>query len=378
MSGLSILGGDDDGGHSRDDGRRESRASHRHRRRPPKRRSPLGVVLSLAVIAVLVLGVVYGARAIWDRAGGVPDYSGAGTGAVLVTVKDGDTASDIAATLQNAGVVKSSRAFRDAAQDDSRSRSIQPGSYRLRHKMSGAAALALMLDPSSRAGRITVPEGLTVKQVLALVADKTKIPLADLQAAAAKPADLGLPDFAGGKLEGYLFPSTYDVPDGMTATALLKSMVDRFKKEVDGTSLSLSAGGQQLGPAQIIIVASLLEKEGITTDFTKISRVVYNRLDQGMPLQFDSTINYALGRNQARVSEDQTQIDSPYNTYRNTGLPPGAIANPGLEAISAALHPAKGNWIYFIKADRAGNSFFTADHDAFLRQKEKSQAEGVY
>lgn len=372
MSGLSILDDDDGGDRGSPPPRR------RHRRREPKRRGPLGVLLSLAVIAVLVVGVIYGGRAIWEVAGSVPDYSGTGTGAVLVTINDGDTASDIADALHKAGVIKSSRAFRDAAQQDSRSRTIQPGTYRLHYRMSGAAALALLLDPSSRSGRLTIPEGLTAKQIFALVSDKTQISLQDLKAAAAHPQKLGLPAYAHGKLEGYLFPSTYDVPEHMSATALLKAMVDRFKKEVQATGLSLDIGNRHLGPTQIIIVASLLEKEGITPDFGKIARVIYNRLNDGMPLQLDSTINYALGRNNARVSAHQTQIDSPYNTYTNTGLPPGAIGNPGLQAISAALHPADGPWIYFIKKDRAGNSFFTADHDAFLRQKQKSQAEGVY
>jgi UPF0755 protein len=374
MNDLSILGIEDDD--PRDaSGRQQPRRRH-HRRR--KKRRAVGPVLSLAVVVALAVGVVFGAEAIWRRASRVPDYAGAGTGTVYIEVHDGDTAADIGQTMLNAKVVKSTRAFRNAAEKDQRSRAIQPGTYRLHQHMSGAAALAVVLDPLSRVGRVTVPEGLTVSQTIALLAKDAKLSTASLKAAAAKPSALGLPDYAGGQLEGCLFPSTYDIPQGASATAVLKLMVDQQKKQVSPATLAGQVPGVQLTPERVIVVASLLEKEGITSDFAKIARVIYNRLGQGMPLQLDSTINYALGRNRARVSEQLTQTKSPYNTYRHKGLPPGPIANPGMAAINAALHPADGDWIYFIKADRAGHSFFTADANAFAHQKAKSQAEGVY
>lgn len=338
----------------------------------------VGPILSLLVVIALGVGVVFGAEWIWKRAGAVPDYAGSGTGTAYVVVHDGDTAADIGATMLKDKVIKSTRAFRDAAEKDQRSRAIQPGTYRVRLHMSGAAALAALLDPSALVGRLTVPEGLTVAQTIAIIAKHTKISVADLTTAARRPTALGLPDYAHGQLEGCLFPSTYDVPQNADATAVLKMMVDRQKKQVSVAALSGRVRGVPLTPERVLIVASLLEKESITSDFTKVARVIYNRLVAGMPLQLDSTINYALGRNRARVSEELTRTRSPYNTYLHKGLPPGPIANPGLAAIDAALHPAAGNWIYFIKADRAGHSFFTDDPDAFARQKEKSQAEGVY
>lgn len=244
--------------------------------------------------------------------------------------------------------------------------------------MSGAAALSALLDPSSLVGRVTVPEGLTVEQTLALLSKDSSISATALKAAAAKPAALGLPSYANGKLEGYLFPTTYDIPPKSSATTVLKMMVSTEKKRVNPSTLTGEISGVKLTPERVMIVASLLEKEAITSDFPKVARVIYNRLAKGIPLQLDSTVNYALGRNRARVSQEQTHTDSPYNTYLHQGLPPGPIANPGLTAIDAALHPATGNWLYFVKADRAGHSYFTADPNAFARQKAKSQREGVY
>ena len=365
MNDLSILGVEDD----------QPRRRRHHRR---KRRNPVGPALSLIVVVALAVGVVFGARAIWRKASAVPDYEGSGTGTVYVEVHDGDTAADIGATMLKAHVIKSTRAFRNAAEEDQRSRGIQPGTYKLRQHMSGAAALSILLEPTARVGRVTVPEGLTVNQTITVLTKDTKLKSAALKSAAAKPAQLGLPDYANGKLEGFLFPTTYNLPQDASAANVLKMMVEQQRKQVSPASLTGTVAGVKLTPERVVIIASLLEKEAITSDFTKVSRVIYNRLAHGMPLQLDSTINYALGRNKARVSQKQTQTNSPYNTYLHKGLPPGPIANPGLTAISAALHPAGGDWLYFIKKDRAGHSFFTADPKAFAKQKTKSQAEGVY
>lgn len=275
-------------------------------------------------------------------------------------------------------VVKSAKAFTNAAEDDPRSRSIQPGTYRLREQMSGQSALALMLDPKSRVGRVTVPEGLTAAETLALLAKETDIRLADLKAAAQKPSQLGLPGYANDKVEGFLFPSTYDIPQKATATDVLRMMVAEQRHQVDEVTLTQGGSSYNLSAYEVVVVASLLEQEGITNDFGKIARVIYNRLDRDRELQLDSTVNYALHRNKARVTVAQTRVDSPYNTYRHKGLPPAPISNPGLQAIDAAMHPEDGTWLYFVKMDRQGNSFFTADEQAFLAQKEKSQKAGIY
>lgn len=344
----------------------------------PRRQRVGTSVIALVVVVLLAVLAYVGGRSIYDRFRSAPDYSGSGSGTAYVDVQEGFTAADIGEALAKAGVVKSARAFSAAAKQDPNSLSIQPGSYRMRKHMSGKAALALLLDPASHVGRVTIAEGLNDAQTFAKLSAVTQIPVADFDAVEKNPSAVGLPDYAGGRLEGFVFPSTYNFPRGSTAVGVLKMMVAMQKAQVDPQTLRAGAAPLHLGPDQVIVVASLLEKEGITTDFPKIARVIYNRVERGMPLQLDSTVNYALGRNAARVSVAQTQVNSPYNTYLHKGLPPGAISNPGLQAIDAALHPAAGDWLYFIKADRAGHSFFTADPHAFAAQKRKSLADGIY
>lgn len=374
VSDLSIFGGVD-----YDEGGGPTRAERRRQQRRRKRRNPLGPILGVLLIIVLVAGIVYGGRKVLNSFGGTPDYAGNGTGAVTVQVHSGDTAADIATTLTRLGVVKSEKAFRDAAKKDPRSPSIQPGYYRLHKQMSGKSALTLLLDPLARLqSKFTVPEGRSVTETLQIIATKAGVPLAQLQAAAKNTAALGLPDYAGGRLEGFLFPATYDIDPGTSAVKILQTMVSTYKQRVDDTGLSARAGALGISPYQMLTVASLLEEEAITPDFTKVARVVYNRVQRGQRLELDSTVNYALHRNRVKVSLQDIQVSSPYNTYRRTGLPPTPITNPGVVAIQAALHPAAGPWLYFVKIDKSGRTYFTEDYNDFLTHKAQAQAAGVF
>ncbi len=377
MSDLWILGiGDDEEEEpQQEDGHRHRRQRQRRRRR----RGPLGGMLAIVVILGLVAGIFYGGRAVLDTISATPDYPGQGQGSVTIEVKDGDTAGDIAVTLVKADVVRSEKSFNDAARNDSRALSIQPGFYTLRKQMSGANALALLLDPASRAGRVTIPEGQTVADTLTLLAEKSGVPLKDLQAAARNGRALGLPGFSGGHIEGFLYPTTYDFPEGSQPADILKKMVAAFSENVDQATLTEGARALRHTPYEVLIVASLVEKEGITDDFGKVARVLYNRLDHDMPLQLDSTVNYALHRNNIKLTRaliDST--NSPYNTYLNRGLPPTPISNPGAEAIEAALHPTPGQWLYFVKANKDGHSAFAVTLEEHNDNVAKARAEGVF
>jgi UPF0755 protein len=288
-------------------------------------------------------------------------------GTVQVQVRPGDTATDIAATLTKAGVVKSERAFRDAAKNDPRSTGIQPGYYRLHKQMSGAAALALMLDPASRLlARVTVPEGLTAAEILKLLAARTGRPLSALQAAARDVGSLGLPGYAGGRLEGFLFPATYDFDPDTSAAEMLREMVATYRDKVDDAALATGAKALRLTPYQVVTVASMIEREARLADEQgKIARVIYNRLQHGFFLGVDAAVLYGLGRTGGTLTEADLAKITPYNTRKVKGLPPTPIASPGLAAIDAALHPTAGNWLYYVLKDRAGHHFFTADADAF-------------
>ena len=345
---------------------------------PRKRR---GGLLALAALLTLAVLLVFGAVAVGKRlTGGSADYSGPGSGSVTVQIQRGDTASDIGARLVSAGVVRSVGAFRDAARAEPKSTSIQPGYYKLKLKMKASAALALLLDPASRLrGRVTIPEGMSLTAILARIARDTEVKLADLKAAATKPALLGLPAYAHGGLEGYLFPATYDVEPGTTATEVLRTMVTRFVRAAADVDLENRARALGRTPGEVVIVASLLEKEAkLGEDYPKVARVVYNRLGKEMPLQLDSTVNYVLKQRTGHLSTSQTRIESPYNTYLHTGLPPTPIDSPGQVALEAALNPAAGDWIYFITIDKSGKAAFTSSYDEFLRLKQEAQRNGVY
>jgi UPF0755 protein len=210
--------------------------------------------------------------------------------------------------------------------------------------MSGKAALDLLLDPASRqVTRVTIPEGLTATHVLQRLADDAELPLADLQAAAADPAALGLPAYANGMVEGFLFPATYDIEPGDTAVGVLSEMVAGSVAVLDELQVPED---QRLG---LVTEASIVQAEaGSVEDMGKVARVLDNRLADGMPLQLDTTVNYANGKAGITTTSEDRANQSPYNTYAHPGLPPGAISNPGEEALRAVLDPTPGDWRYFV------------------------------
>ncbi|HKB31495.1 MAG TPA: endolytic transglycosylase MltG, partial [Streptosporangiaceae bacterium] len=346
-------------------GRPNRRGGGRPRRRGRRFRAPL--------IALLVIGLLL-------SGGGVvgyhflrqyvipPDYSGSGYGTVVVQVKQNQTATDVAKTLFGLGVVASPRAFVKAAEQSSQPTALEPGFYRLHLHMKASLAFDLLLNPGSRIQlKVTIPEGLRASQIVATLGAKSRVPLADYRAALANPAALGLPSYARNQPEGYLFPATYSVQPRMAAADVLRAMVAQFNAEAARINLVSTAQSVNLTPAEAIIVASLVQAEGgRLTDFPKIARVIYNRLAAGMPLQLDSTVMYALHTYGILATNQQLQVNSPYNTYQHTGLPPGPIDSPGDAAIHAALHPAVGNWLYFVTVNpKTGLTEFTSDPAVF-------------
>ncbi|TYK42888.1 endolytic transglycosylase MltG [Actinomadura decatromicini] len=338
------------------DDRHGGRRDQRRVRRRQKRRRRNGRAAAMFALAFLV--AVFGTGGVlgyaWlDNRTHPPDYSGSGSGNVTVQIKDGASGSVIGLTLERHRVVKSSRAFVKAYNKETRASSIQPGFYQMRRQMSSAAAMALLLDPKSRAGnQITIPEGRRAVEVFELLGKKTGIPAREFQAAAKRPQSLGLPAYAKGKVEGFLYPGRYDLDPNGTAEQILKQMVGRFNQEAESVDLVGKARQARMNPATVLTLASLIQAEGgKPSDLPKISRVIYNRVDKGMPLQFDTTVLYALNKRTLTVTNQDLQVDSPYNTYKHKGLPPGPIANPGPDAIEAALAPEEGDWLFFIATD---------------------------
>jgi peptidoglycan lytic transglycosylase G len=338
----------------------------------------LAVLLALAIIVGIgIFTYVEGVDAIkgWLHSTSAPDYAGEGHGNVVIQVKEGDTASDIGATLEHFDVVKSAQAFADAAKDnEAGSRSIQVGYYRMHRQMSGANALKLMLDPSSRVSSgITIPEGLRAKEILALVADHSKFTASDMEKAFADTKALGLPTYAKNDAEGYLYPATYPVTPDSTPTSLLTDMTARFAQEAADLNLTAGAAALHISPTDLVTVASLVQAEARRPqDMPKVARVIYNRLQIGMALQLDSTLHYAIdSRGVVQTSDKLRDLDTPYNSYKFPGLPPTPIDSPGELALKAALHPATGTWKYFVTVNLAtGKTLFATSYADFLQDKD--------
>ncbi|HEY2442169.1 MAG TPA: endolytic transglycosylase MltG, partial [Streptosporangiaceae bacterium] len=340
---------------------------------PPKRKRGrrAGLIAVLAVVLIVVvplaIGGIYGYRVI--AAHYFPaNYSGEGTGQVVVQVKTGDTATIMAQRLVDLGVVASTRAFILAAEDSKSTAQLEPGFYRMHKQMNAALAYALLLNRKDTVQlTVTIPEGWRESQILTALGKSSGIQAGDYTQALRNTADLGLPSYARGHPEGYLFPATYQIQPNMTATSVLQAMVQRFNEEASSVNLTQAAAAVHRTPAEIITIASLAQAEGgKVSDFPKVARVIYNRLAIGMALGFDSTVMYALHTYGIQASYQQLQVNSPYNTYKFKGLPPGPIDSPGDAAIRAALHPATGNWVYFVTVNpKTKQTDFTASYAQF-------------
>lgn len=329
--------------------RRGHRAERKHSR------GCFPVIIAALVIAVIgVLAYVKGVDYLKGALDGpdAGDYPGPGSGAVTIEVQSGESATDIANTLEDADVVKSAQAFIDAANANPASTSIQAGFYELREKMSADGALKLMLDPEASmvVNNLTIPEGMRGAEIVDRVAEFGDWPRKQVQAAYDDAEALGLPSYADGDPEGYLFPATYNVPPKATPASVLKMMVDEFKKRAAALKLERKAGELGMDPGDIVTIASLVQAEASRADdMAKVASVIDNRLAIDMPLQLDSTLHYAVdSRGEVTTSDDLREIDSPYNSYTVTGLPPTPIDSPGEDALRAALNPASTDYLYFV------------------------------
>ncbi len=354
-SGIDMVSGS---GRTRPGGRRASRGPSR------------GSRLIRTVVLLLVLGALaFGMFKAWDVVNGPDDYSGQGTGKVVIEVPAGANGRQIADELASKDVVKSSEAFYQVSLDDARAQTIQPGFYQLRKQMSAKSALDAMLDKDNRVqGRVVVPEGARVGQIVQAIAAGSEIKAKDVTAVLDKPAQLGLPSGANGNPEGYLFPATYTVEPGTSARDLLRQMVSKTLDVEKELNIDERARAVNLSKEQVLTVASILEYEANRgEDYPKVARVIYNRLNQNIALQLDSTVSYISNRKgDVWTTPEERASESEYNTYKHTGLPPGPIGSPGAQTIEAALNPADGDWLYFVPDFEKGTTVFSdnlADHE---------------
>lgn len=348
---------------------------------PPseKRRRRVGGWIALAIVLVLVGGVAAGGIWAWNTFGvqiqGMfasderEDFEpGIAHGEATITIVSGDAGPQVSQKLHEAGVTMTADSFYDYLIETSTAFTFQPGVFRMQQQMTSEAVLVALRDPASRLeNRARLREGLTVEASVAELATQMAIPIEEFQAAVADPSVYGV---AAPTLEGWLFPATYDFDPGATASDVIARLVAR-------TVQSLDAAGVPIADRQrILTIASIIEREvSNPDDYFRVSRVIQNRLDQGMLLQMDSTAQYGAGEldeGSASTSDEAQFADNPWNTYVVPGLPVGPISNPGDLAIEAAMNPAEGSWVYFVAVNlNTGETVFSTtyeEHQAGISQ----------
>jgi len=345
----------------------------RRRRRARRIRTTIIVVVTLALVGGAGYFVMKTVPGFFAKESVSEDYTGPGTGEVQVQIAKGASGAAIGAALAEAGVIKTQAAFTQAIKDYTAANGSEPnlqyGTYNLMKEMSAAGALSAMLDKSNLVqDGVTVREGLTIEATIERLASVTAIPAADFEKALEDPEALGLPKEADGDVEGWLAPARYPFTNESTAEQILSTMIAKQVSDLNDLGVKLKDA------KKVLTKASLVEAEAPADGRGKVARVIENRLATDEALRFDSTIHYLAGErtSNATTTAEQREIDSPYNTYKYTGLPPGPINSPGRASIEAVLDPPEGNWLFFVTVNpTTGETCFTetfAQHQECVAQ----------
>jgi len=362
------------------------------------RLSLVKTIIAGLIALVVVGGLAFGAYRIFTGEGvfgffvrGVESASWATAGnPVEITIAEGASPSEIATTLAEQGVVKNSAVFRETVRGQKADAKLQAGSYldgQFTTGMTDEQALAVLIKGPggglATAYRLTIPEGWTIAQTAARVEEVCKIPAADFIAEASNGQKYvpdydflaGLPE--GASLEGYLYPKTYDIAFNATAEDVVRVLLNQFGVEIANAGVDFSAAeARGVTPYQVIIVASMIERETYTPEERPlVASVIYNRLADGMPLQICATVVYALGDSDRDYGVNpllyvDLEVDSPYNTYTNTGLPPGPICSPYITSIQAAAAPADTTYYWYVLTSTDGTHTFCSSEDEFWAANE--------
>lgn len=339
-------------------------------------RSAFAVLLALGILlggAWFVYSKANEAYVAWRT---TDDYLGEGTEEVEVLIPRGATVGQMGDILLEAGVIKSPRTFRQVATRSGESDKLQAGRFKLRKELPAETALQMLLDPANQVRlMVTFPEGTVSFRQWAIVERDEKINLtaADMEEAAQQeyPA---LPGFANGELEGFLFPSTYQVGEPAVAAHLIGTQIGQFNRIAEKIHLEEGAAALGVSPRNIVTTASVIAAEvSNPADQPMVAKVIYNRINAGMPLQMDSTVHFAVQDwSTVTTTAEQRANPSPYNTYLHKGYPPGPISNPGESALVAALNPADTDALFFVTVDLdSGETKFAAtieEHNANVAQ----------
>ncbi|WP_149359814.1 endolytic transglycosylase MltG [Lolliginicoccus suaedae] len=382
------------------------------RERARQRRRRRGMVRFVLILLIVGAGVAWLVKGFLDGRGPepIPDYTGSGTSDVVVRVHEGDSGTDIAQSLLDSDVIKSVAAFMGAAHGRDELNAIQPGYYKVRAQVPAVAAVDMLTDPERRVGAFTIPEGRQLDDIVStsgsvtpgiytLLAEASCVELdgeqscheaGDFREAVASGSldELGVPEWAregvsaaddpGRRIEGLIAAGRWDIDPSATPMEIVNEMLVRSARMYDATGIEQTSQSIGVTPYEALIIASLLERESQPEDFAKVARVILNRLDIGMMLQFDSTVNYALDSVEIGTTDADRGRVTPWNTYAKLGLPQTPISSPSVEALKATENPEDGDWIYFVTIDLEGTTVFTSTFEEHQRQVDIASQNGVF
>lgn len=310
-----------------------------------------GVVAAVAVAGISACGTPHGAP-------------------MRVIVPRGATFKNATDSLARAGLVSWPKMFRAYARLTSGDRDIKPGTYLLKKGTPWTDIISALNGGRGLVNTITIPEGFSIRQIAPLLARTLSVPIDSVNAAVRDTALLARLDVPTPTLEGYLFPNTYAFPAGTSARLAVSEMVREFERQWQ-PSWNVRIPELKINRHDLVTMASIVEKEAkLPEERPVIAAVYYNRLRDGQRLEADPTVQYALGRHVTRVFYRDLEVESPYNTYKHAGLPPGPIASPGAASLAAAANPASVPYKYFVAAPDGHHEFRTTlnEHDAAKRE----------
>jgi peptidoglycan lytic transglycosylase G len=351
-----------------------------HRRRNRWITRILIVVVFVASISAVAYVVDKGVSWVQDNAT-TTTTEAAENPTIRVVISSGMTATQVGRVLEEEGVIESSSAFVDLVKSRGSEGKLRPGTYRFASDLELIEVVdALERGEGSSSFKLTIPEGLAISQTAELLDKEGTIDGNEYADLADKPSEFVVPAVGGEApdvttLEGLLFPDTYFLLIGDGATELIGVQLAAFETKTASLPWD-KAEALGLTPYEIVIVASLIEKEAsIAKERPLISAVIRNRLKESMTLGIDATVRYAVDKWTGPLTTEDLEVDSPYNTRVVKGLPPTPICSPGLDALRAALEPADVDYLYYVLKDTDGNHFFTADYEEFLKAKENAPSQ---
>ena len=289
-----------------------------------------------------------------------------------VMIPDNSNAKQIAALLKQKNLIHSESVFVNFARHDHLDSRLKAGHYRFSRSQSVQEMVRMIADGRVAGNTLTIPEGFAVAQIGELFVSRHICTPDQWTAAVQKQYDYDfLPQVAGpNRLEGFLFPDTYSLPDDVAPEQVINMMLKSFQN-VWKQDFAAQASRKNMGVYQTVVVASMIEREArLDSERKIIAGVIYNRLSKNMPLQIDATVVYALGRHKEMVTYKDLEIDSPYNTYKYAGIPPGPISCPGKASLEAALNPARHSYYYYV-AKGDGSHYFSKTYAEHLQAKQK-------